>query len=73
MHEQKVASKEFKQFIMDIKEECERNSHISKRFFRFINGRPTRDLRPINIVDRVIIVMETSKVILREEARVKIE
>jgi len=73
IHEQKVSRKDYNQFIMNAKEEGEENSQISKRLIHFVNERPTEELRAINVVDRVSVIMETSKVILKEEARVRAE
>lgn len=73
MHEKKVASRDYRQFIMNAKEEGKNNSQISKRFIFFVSERPTEELRPIDVEDRVSVVMGISKVIFKEEARVRVE
>lgn len=47
------------------------NSQITKKFIWFFNERKINELRPIDMVDRVNSIMDISKVILKEEARVK--
>lgn len=71
MHEKIVASRDYKQSIINAKEEGKKNSKISKRFIRFVNEKPIEELRPIDIADRVSVVVDISKVVLKEEARVR--
>lgn len=73
MHKEKVGSKDYEQSIMNAKEEGENNSQIAKRFICFVNEIPTEEVRPVDIVDRVSVVIEISKSILREESRVRAE
>jgi len=48
-----------------------RNSQFSLKFIHFLKERPIEELRPIGIPDRVSVVEEISKVVLKEEARAR--
>jgi len=71
MDEQGILIKDYEGFILTSKEEGENKSHICKRFIKFLNERLLSELRPIHVVDRVIAIMDISKVVQKEECRVK--
>lgn len=50
-----------------------RNSYTTQGFIHFLNERQTKDFRLTNIENRVNVVMEISKEILKEEARAIVE
>lgn len=73
MDEKRIIIEDYEGFILSAKEEGENNSYISKRFTQFVNERMLSALRPIDVVDKVTIIMEISTVVQKEEVRVKAE
>lgn len=73
MHEKKVVIKQFEYSILSAKEDRVKNSQISQKFIKFVNERSLSELRSIDVVDRVGAIMEITKMIRKEEDRVKDE
>lgn len=58
---------------MAAKEEGERNAHTTMRFIQYFNKKPLSELRTIDVVYRVSIIVEISKVVKKEDAEAKAE
>lgn len=56
---------------MNTKEISIRSSQISQRFIHFLNERPAKELRTMDVVDKVSVVMDISKVVFKEEAKAR--
>lgn len=70
MDEQIILIKDYEFFFLVAKEDGENNSH---KFTQFLNERPLNELRPIDVVNRVFVIMEIYKFFQKEEAIVKFE
>lgn len=73
MAKKKVSIKDCECFILSSKEEDEKNAETIKRFIQYVNEKPISELRAMDVVDRVIAIMEVSKMIQKEATIVKAE
>lgn len=71
--EKKIVIKDLEFFILLTMEEDGKNVETIEKFIKYLNEKPTNNLRTMDVIDRIVAIIEISKMIYEEVVRVKFE